>query len=205
VQHERRQSALICNGQRNRHQPAPGRREPWTTPSDGSHLASALHRIAGQASTAAESDAVYARVASSLDRLSGVRVDSLRVDEDDVRELLSLRMLERGGIELPARNLSEGTLRYLALCVMLEDTRAGGLVCMEEPENGIHPANMGSMIDLVRRLAVGPGEAPGTDNPFRQVIVNTHSPAVVQLVGKDNLLFATVRRHTGDPPTALRR
>jgi predicted ATPase len=176
-----------------------GYQDPKTMASDGSHLASALHRIAGQASSVAESNAVYARVASSLDRLSGVRVDSIRVDEDDVRELLSLRLLERGGIELPARNLSEGTLRFLALCVMLEDTQAGGLVCMEEPENGIHPANIGSMIDLARRLAVDPGEAPGPDNPFRQVIVNTHSPAVVQLVGKDDLLFATVRRHARTP------
>jgi predicted ATPase len=168
--------------------------------SDGSHLASALHHIAGGASSKAESDAVYARVASSLDRLSGIRVDSIRIDEDDVRELLSLRLLEQGGIEMPARNLSEGTLRFLALCVMLEDIDAGGLICMEEPENGIHPANIGSMIDLVRRLAVDPGEAPGPDNPFRQVIVNTHSPAVVQLVGKDDLLFATVRRQAQAAP-----
>lgn len=180
-----------------------GYQDPKAMGSDGSHLASALHRIAGATNTPVESDAVYGRVASSLDRLSGVRVSSIRVDEDDVRELLSLRLLEQSGIEMPARNLSEGTLRFLALCVMLEDTDAGGLVCMEEPENGIHPANIESMIDLVRRLAVDPGDVPGPDNPFRQVIVNTHSPAVVQLVGKDDLLFATVRRMArtpGGPP-----
>jgi predicted ATPase len=126
-----------------------GYQDPKVMGSDGSHLASTLHHIAGRADTSAESDAVYARVASSLDRLSGIRVDSIRVDEDDVRELLSLRLLEQGGAEMPARNLSEGTLRFLALCVMLEDIDAGGLICMEEPENGIHPANIGSMIDLV--------------------------------------------------------
>jgi hypothetical protein len=33
--------------------------------------------------------------------------------------------------------------------------------------------------------------APGPDNPLRQVIVNTHSPGVVQLVREDDLLFAS--------------
>ena len=61
---------------------------------------------------------------------------------------------------------------------------------MEEPENGIHPANVAAMVTLVRDLAVDPMEAPGIDNPLRQIIVNTHSPAVVQLVGNDDLLMA---------------
>lgn len=61
---------------------------------------------------------------------------------------------------------------------------------MEEPENGIHPANLDAMVRLVEDLAVDAQEAPGPDNPFRQVIVNTHSPAVVQLVDPQDLLFA---------------
>jgi hypothetical protein len=61
---------------------------------------------------------------------------------------------------------------------------------MEEPENGIHPANVGPMVNLVRDLAVDPMEEPGPDNPLRQVIVNTHSQAVVRLVGADDLLMA---------------
>lgn len=97
---------------------------------------------------------VYARVAGRLADLSGLKVRKLTVQEDDVRELLTVELTESGGMTLPARSLSEGTLRFLALCVLLEDPSVTGLLCMEEPENGIHPANIGAMVSLVRDLAV---------------------------------------------------
>jgi predicted ATPase len=159
---------------------------------DGRHLAAALYRIATTDSENGRAEAdVYARVASRLRQLSGVDVDRIEVDADDTRELLTVRLRERSGRVFPARSLSEGTLRFLALCVMHEDTSVGGLICMEEPENGIHPANVGPMVNLVHDLAADPLQEPGPDNPLRQVIVNTHSQAVVRLVGKDDLLMAT--------------
>ena len=159
---------------------------------DGRHLSAALYRIASEAHGQDESpEDVYARVATRLRQLSGIDVDRLEVDADDTRELLTVRLTERFGREFPARSLSEGTLRFLALCVMHEDTSIGGLICMEEPENGIHPANVEPMVNLVRDLAVDPLQPPGPDNPLRQVIVNTHSQAVVRLVGNDDLLMAS--------------
>jgi predicted ATPase len=159
---------------------------------DGRHLAATLYRVAVNASSQNGSSAgdIYARVAGRLRQLSGIDVDRIEVDADDTRELLTLRLRERSGREFPARSLSEGTLRFLALCVMHEDAAVGGVVCMEEPENGIHPANAGAMVSLVRDLAVDPFEEPGPDNTIRQVIVNTHSQAVVRLVGGDDLLLA---------------
>lgn len=160
--------------------------------SDGGHLAASLFRIAADAETAGGSaDDVYAQVASRLRQLTGVDIESLEIEADDTRELLTIRLRERSGKEFPARSLSEGTLRFLALCVMHEDASVGGVICMEEPENGIHPANVGPMVTLVRDLSVDPEDKPGTDNPLRQVIINTHSPAVVQLVGGDDLLMAS--------------
>ena len=159
---------------------------------DGRHLAAALYRIATAAEQHGDSPAdIYARIATRLRQLTGVDVERIEVDADDTRELLTLRLHERSGKELPARSLSEGTLRFLALCVMHADASVGGVICMEEPENGIHPANVRAMVDLVRDLAVDPFEAPGFDNPLRQVIVNTHSQSVVRLVGKNDLLLAT--------------
>jgi hypothetical protein len=46
------------------------------------------------------------------------------------------------------------------------------------------------MVDLVRDLAVDPDEPPGTENPLRQVIVNTHSPYFVQYQNAGDLLVA---------------
>ena len=160
---------------------------------DGRHLAAALHRIAhdpGADNGDIDPDAVYARVADRLSDLAGVGVDELNVDLDQVREVFTLFLRERGDLLLPARALSEGTLRFLALCVLLEDPSVTGLICMEEPENGIHPANLPAMVGLVRDLAVDTSIPPSSDNPFRQVIVNTHSPAIVQLCDPADLLFA---------------
>jgi len=158
---------------------------------DGRHLAAALYRIATSSAGGDSPADVYARVATRLRQLTGVDVDHIEVDADDTRELLTLRLVERSGKELPARSLSEGTLRFLALCVMHADASLGGVICMEEPENGIHPANVPAMVNLVRDLAVDPNEEPGLNNPIRQVIVNTHSQSVVRLVGRDDLLLAT--------------
>jgi predicted ATPase len=163
--------------------------DPQVMDSDGRHLAAALHRIASASNGNAED--VFARIANRLSAVAGVDIRSLGVDVDETRELLSVVVRDANGDALPARSLSEGTLRYLALCVLLEDTGSTGLITMEEPENGIHPANLEEMVDLVRDLAVDPTIAPGADNPLRQVIVNTHSPGVVQLVGEDDLLFAS--------------
>lgn len=160
---------------------------------DGRHLASTLYRIAHSPNDSGEADpeAVYSRVASRLSDLTGMNVESLEVSVDQVREVFTLFLYERGGLRLPARALSEGTLRFLALCVLLEDPTRTGLICMEEPENGIHPVNLPAILELVRDLAVDPWLPPDDTNPFRQVIINTHSPGVVQLCDPNDLLLAS--------------
>src|SRR5262249_17120205 len=170
--------------------------DPRSLDQDGRHLAATLYRIAIEGQTweqGSDYDAVYARVAGRLADLAGVGVEDLTVEMDQVREVFTLFLRERGGLRLPARALSEGTLRFLALCVLLEDPTFTGLICMEEPENGIHPANLPAVLQLVRDLAVDAKYPPGFDNPFRQVIVNTHSPGVVQLCEAADLLLAELR------------
>ena len=90
----------------------------------------------------------------------------------------------------PARSLSDGTLRFLALAVIELDPTMSGLICLEEPENGIHPDRITAILDLLKDIATDPFEPAGSDNPLRQVIVNTHSPWVVKQVPDDSLLIA---------------
>ena len=178
---------------------------PRSLGNNGQHLAATLHRISHDVSTPDNPDAqaLYARVAGRLSDLAGLRVEDLTVELDQVREVFTLFLRERNGPRLPARALSEGTLRFLALCVLLEDPGFTGLLCMEEPENGIHPANLPSVINLVRDLAVDPSSSPDMTNPFRQVIVNTHAPGVVQLCDPSDLLLAEVTsRRTAEGSSA---
>ncbi len=175
---------------------------------NGEHLPATLYRLATEATdNHEESQQVYARVASRLSDL--VDVSELRVDVDQVRQLLALEAREDSGVLLPARSLSDGTLRFLALCVIAEDPTARGVICMEEPENGIHPAKMEAMVELLRDLVVDPQEPPDDRfNPLRQVIVATHSPPFVQLQNPDDLLFATetqMRAPSNEHPTPTLR
>lgn len=164
---------------------------------DGSHLPATLYHLyrglsaadGGEGPPATLTGNVYARVAN---RLSGLIDDvrDVRVDRDDRRELLTVEVTDREGTPHPARSLSDGTLRFLALAVLEMEPEAYGLVCLEEPENGIHPARIPAMLRLLQDIATDPMEAVDAENPLRQVIVNTHSPVVVSNVPDDSLLVA---------------
>jgi predicted ATPase len=171
----------------------------------GRHLPATLSRLATEAESSNGPEQLYARITGRLAQIVPVR--DLQVDVDEVRQLLSLRVREDSGIILPARSLSDGTLRFLTLCVLQEDASCHDLVCMEEPENGIHPARMEAMVKLLRAYPVDPNEVVDAENPLRQMIVATHSPAFVALQEPDDLLFATdakVRGPAGNRATTLR-
>ena len=75
---------------------------------DGAHMASALFRLSLE-----RGEDVFAEVASASAALTDVRW--INVDYDTARDLLTLQAKIGDGPELPARALSDGTLRFLAL------------------------------------------------------------------------------------------
>ena len=163
---------------------------------DGSHLAATLYRLArdagkGEGNCRGEEAKIiqtYSQVANRLMELID-DVHNLYIDRDEKRELLTLYVKDGAGTPHPARALSDGTLRFLALAVLEMDPQTQGVLCLEEPENGIHPARIPAILDLLRDIAVDTREPVGPDNPLRQVIVNTHSPAVFKQVPDDSVLF----------------
>jgi hypothetical protein len=144
---------------------------------------------ASAGSSSASPEQVYERVAARVAELAG-DVGGVWVDADEKREMLTLMAGARAGTAHAARALSDGTLRFLALAVLELDPRPAGLLCLEEPENGIHPARVPAMLRLLRDIPVDVEREVGADNPPRQVIVNTHSPAVVGQVPDASLLIA---------------
>ena len=162
----------------------------------GEHLPAALARL-----QKADPD-VCEKVANRLSELLQ-GVSALRLDENERRELWTLMLTDTDGIEHEERALSDGSLRFLALAALAHDPAATGVICLEEPENGIHPTRVPAMIRLLGDLATDPMSGVGEENPLRQVIVNTHSPVVVGQVSQDDLILATsVRVHeTGEKAT----
>jgi hypothetical protein len=120
-------------------------------------------------------------------------VKGIRVDPDPVRRAYSILVADHSGNEIPARGLSDGTLRFLALSILEQDPLVTGVICLEEPENGIHPKRLPAMIALLKEIAVDTQEPCGDDNPLRQIIINTHSPSVVSEVPDDSLIIAVDR------------
>jgi predicted ATPase len=173
-------------------------REPdnFTAPaelaSDGAHLPATLFHLANPPNgSGADSTAVYAEVANRLSQLID-DVRSIYVDRDERRQLLTIYAKGRDGTAYPARALSDGTLRFLALTVLSIEPDSRGVICMEEPENGIHPERIPAMIQLLRDLTtdVQEQQPAGTGEQLRQVIINTHSPSVVMQVPEDSLVMA---------------
>ncbi|WP_165645907.1 AAA family ATPase [Bordetella bronchiseptica] len=166
---------------------------------DGGKLAATLYKLFRKDQN------VYSRIASRLSEI--VPTSDVRVDVDQVRQLLTVEVKERSGAFLPARALSDGTLRFLALCIMAEDPDFKGLLCFEEPENGIHPAKISAMLSLLTDLAVDPMESVDENNPMRQIFIATHSPVLVKLEDENNLIYADVvkiKGPDGKPASTIR-
>jgi len=169
---------------------------PTIVGGDGAHVAATLYSIAhipptdGRDPYEAET-AVYARVANRIWRLVD-DVRDLTVERDDKREELTLYVTDRNGTRHSARALSDGTLRFLALAVIEEEQRPG-VLCIEEPENGLHPGRIESLLKLLQAIAMDTSYPIEEGNPLRQVIISTHSPSVVMRVPADSLVVAELR------------
>ena len=157
---------------------------------DGAHIPSTLERLKRY-------EEISNRVATLLPE-----VRSVSVDVDNTRRIKTLLLEQRNGVVHQARALSDGTLRFLALATMAFDSEARGLICFEEPENGIHPSRINAILELLREMAVNTQVAISPENPLRQVIINTHSPVVVRNLIPDELLVAVPIRKNRSSFTA---
>jgi predicted ATPase len=150
-------------------------REPRTPDSgafllpDGSNLASVLHRMAPSARE------------RMTEYLAGIVPGLLGVSRKDLGTWETLEFLQDahasdGPQRFPAQSMSDGTLRALGVLVALfSDTgRTRSTIGIEEPENALHPAASGVLLDALRDAA-----------ERRQVIITSHSP---DLLDRDDLL-----------------
>ncbi len=120
-------------------------------------------------------------------------IDGIEVEVSDVGEV-ELRLKE-GDIAIPARVLSEGSLRMLGLLALSGVDQGPALVGIEEPENGVHPRRIELIAELLK-----------TQESLNQTqhIITTHSPILPDPL-EDSSLFA-VRRLNGqthiNPPSS---
>ena len=140
----------------------------------GSNLASALFRM--------KMDDEYVLINISRQMMKFLpEYVSVDVVNDIANKQFVIKLKHKDGKEFSSRVLSEGTLRLLALTIMQFDENHRGLLCFEEPENGVHPQRIKLMTELLYNLS-----ADFDDEliPLRQVIINTHSPILVREMKK---------------------
>lgn len=121
--------------------------------------------------------AVERAVTTLIPRIEGVSVEPNKLGE------VELNVIEQG-LPMPARLVSEGTLRMLGLLAVGGAKEPPTLVAFEEPENGIHPRRL----ELIARFLETKTEGGRT-----QFIVTTHSPILPDLL-PDSALFVCRRK-----------
>lgn len=130
------------------------------------------------------------RVKEYLNQLSN-RFEDVKIRPEGGRSQLYVQ--ERGVGNISANRLSDGTLKFLCLIAALFDHNAPRLICIDEPEAGLHP-------DAVKLVADAVREASGR----MQVIVTTHSDAFVDRF-TDEPENVIVCERTFDESTRLKR
>lgn len=172
------------------------RTAPSQITASGSHMPKALHALKKESDISPRKDNspdAYSLLNNRLRELLD-DVQDVKVDIDERRNMMTLMVAGHEHTYYPARSLSDGTLRFLALGI-LELSNSSELLCLEEPENGIHPTRIGAMLQLLRDIAMDVDEPLASDNPLRQVIVNTHSPGVVEKLNPADLVVADLIDH----------
>ena len=125
---------------------------------DGANLGLVLNRLKRDAPRSAD------RVLKELRRLyDGIEAIDVSIEGGTVQ-----LFLREGDVTVPATRLSDGTLRYICLLAILCHPNPPPLVCLEEPELGLHPNLLPGLADLLREASAD-----------CQLIVTTHSDVLV--------------------------
>ena len=82
---------------------------------------------------------------------------------------LQVAIQEEGGFSIPAYRLSDGTLRWLALLTILLNPKPAPIICIDEPELGLHPDILPTLADLLRDASTR-----------TQLVLTTHSRDLVE-------------------------
>lgn len=140
---------------------------------DGSDLAAALQTIMENGDDRSLTEAIDAAFPGS----------ELQIEDSGGRFAVTLQM--PGMLRsLTARELSDGTLRYLCLLAALLSPRLPPMLALNEPETSLHPELLSPLADLIVRASY-----------YSQLWITTHS---------EDLAHA-IEERAGAPPVTLER
>lgn len=104
---------------------------------------------------------------------------------------------DNSNIEVDARGMSDGTLRFLAIVTALLLGKENSLLIIEEIDNGLHPSRAKTLVETLKELSA---------KKKIDVICTTHNPALLNALGNTMLPFISyIKRDeiTGDSKIQL--
>ena len=157
---------VVLNSQTIRQPSAPGQGLRFQT--DGSNLPWVIANLRKDSRRFAN---WLEHVRTALDDV--VDINTVEREEDRHRYLV---IRYDNGAEVPSWLCSDGTLRLLALTIPAYLTDLDDVFLIEEPENGIHPRAMETVIQSLSSIYAG------------QVLIATHSPVALNLLAPEQVL-----------------
>jgi predicted ATPase len=130
-----------------------------------------------------------------IGELCAPELESIDFAKTDLGDVM-LVLIERGGRRIPARSMSDGTLRFLGELLALRTAPPGALLLIEEIENGLHPARTHLLVEAMESAVAARGI---------QVIATTHSPFVLNALSPSALRQALLFARPPDAPGTVVR
>lgn len=173
------QNIVQCCSISERFQLSPSKmREPSATANDpdlardGANLAAVVTALL----TSGDLDAVNDISASLTSAIPTLKTLSTSSDNNNYRSLrYTLTNPPQPLNTIPATEVSDGAL-YLTAFLILARTHSFRTVLIEEPENGLHPERLSTVVSLLRKMTTGE-----LGNQPCQIILTTHSPLLLDL------------------------
>ena len=159
---------LFLDSARMRQTSPPARRREVFAP-DGSNLPRVIRQLRE------EKEGVFADWLAHV-RAALPEIDDIRVVEREEDRHCYLMLRYVNGVEVPSWQVSDGTLRLLALTLPAYLADPGKVFLLEEPENGLHPGVIQDAYDALSSVY------------HAQVLLATHSPIFLSHADLEHVL-----------------
>lgn len=126
--------------------------------------------------------------------LTPMDVTDFEFPTDPTTGLVQLALREANGTVISAYSASDGTLRFLAMLAALLGDHPYRMYFLEEIDNGIHPARLRLLLDLIERQ---------TQKGTVQVVTTTHSPDLLSMISDDTFASTSVVYRSPDANEAI--
>lgn len=165
--------------------------DAYVLQSDGGNLAAFLRAMKKKEKTRPHYDRIVRHIRQVVPQFGDFDLNTLPDNDTQVR--LNWREKDSDHLFGP-HQLSDGTLRFMALTTLFLQPSASrpGVIVVDEPELGLHPAALGALADMAKSIS-----------HESQVVFATQSPALVDHFDTDQIVV--VERDPAKPRSVFKQ